>query len=97
MADRVVTDPAQLALERRIRELDEENSRLSRELQVLSYDIHEHQKAEAALAESVRQQREITRLLELDQARLGSSPSRFTSGGVDRGPERPADRKQRGG
>jgi PAS domain S-box-containing protein len=72
MTDWVARDPAQHALERRIRELEEENSRLSRELQVLSYDIHEHKKAEAALAESERQQREIARLLELDQARLAA-------------------------
>ena len=35
-------------------------------------DITEHKKAEAALAESEKRQREISRLLELDQARLAA-------------------------
>jgi PAS domain S-box-containing protein len=39
---------------------------------VYGRDITEHRKAEAALAESERRQREISRLLELDQARLAA-------------------------
>jgi PAS domain S-box-containing protein len=39
---------------------------------VYGRDITEHKKAEAALAESERRQREISRLLELDQARLAA-------------------------
>lgn len=39
---------------------------------VYGRDITEHKKAETALAESERRQREISRLLELDQARLAA-------------------------
>lgn len=39
---------------------------------VYGKDITEHRKAEAALADSERRQREISRLLELDQARLAA-------------------------
>ena len=72
MAHKTGTNTVQFALERRIRELEDENARLTSELQALSSDIARHMKSEEALDESARRQREIVRLLEIDQARLAA-------------------------
>lgn len=65
MDNHLEIDAAQLALQQRIRELEAENTRLARALE-------ERQGAEKTLAESERRQRELTNLLEADQARLAA-------------------------
>jgi PAS domain S-box-containing protein len=72
MAHQAGSTSVQPALEQRIRELEDENGRLSRELENLSSAIARYKNSESELVDSERRQHEIARLLEIDQARLAT-------------------------